>query len=216
MKYKLVALSLTLAFASTYALSAASQEKVCKVTDPTGTPLNVRNAPNGRIIGTLKNDTEVYIEQLASDDSGRPWAQISSYRRGRRRIIGWVFREFISCYNRSDGARIIPEYSIEETPVAGKTKTTLQKNTSQISLIGTTWKIYETIKGVEEWGTYTFLANGRIAEDENARWKLVGNKVNIKEEYGDIDLVIKGNKMTGSGQLGMNPRPFPMRGERIQ
>ena len=31
----------------------------CKVTDPTGTPLNVRSAPNGKIIGTLANGTLV-------------------------------------------------------------------------------------------------------------------------------------------------------------
>jgi hypothetical protein len=83
-------------------------------------------------------------------------------------------------------------------------------------LVGTTWKIYQTINGVEEWGTYTFQAGGKIAEDEGTRWKLVGNKLNIIEQYGDIDLVINGDKMTGSGQLGMNPRPFPMKGVKIK
>ena len=100
MKRMFIALSLMLLLASTAIFPVTGQERVCKVTDPTGTPLNVRNAPNGRVIGTLKNNTEVYIEQTASDDRGRSWAQVSSYRKGRRRIAGWVFREFISCYNR--------------------------------------------------------------------------------------------------------------------
>lgn len=89
-------------------------------------------------------------------------------------------------------------------------------NSQKIALVGTTWKIYETINGETEWGTYTFLAGGKIAEDEEARWKLVGNKLNIKEQYGDINLVIRGDKMTGNGQLGMNPRPFPMKGIKIK
>lgn len=87
--------------------------------------------------------------------------------------------------------------------------------TTKISLIGTTWKIFETINGKNEWGTYTFLADGKVEETEGTKWKLIGNKIHITEEYGDIELVIAGNRMTGTGQLGMNPRPFPMVGEKI-
>ena len=36
-------------------LAAAAEGERCKVTDPTGTPLNVRQSPNGKIIGTLAN-----------------------------------------------------------------------------------------------------------------------------------------------------------------
>ena len=64
-------------------------------------------------------------------------------------------------------------------------------------------------------GNIHFSGGGKIAEDEGTRWKLVGNKLNIIEQYGDIDLVINGDKMTGSGQLGMNPRPFPMKGVKV-
>ena len=74
-------------------------ETVCKVTDPTGTPLNVRNHPNGKVINALKNGRNVYIEEFAYDSQGRPWAKISSYHRGRYKLWGWVFREFISCYH---------------------------------------------------------------------------------------------------------------------
>lgn len=84
-----------------------------------------------------------------------------------------------------------------------------------ISLVGTTWKIYTTDNGLMEWGTYTFLAGGKIAQDEKAKWELVGNKLTITEQYGGIELIVRGNLMTGGGQLGMNPRPFRMRGEKV-
>lgn len=80
--------------------SAAQAETVCQVTDPTGTPLNVREAPNGRIINKLKNGRRVYIHQVAYDNGNRPWAKIGGYYKGEYRIWGWVFREFISCYKR--------------------------------------------------------------------------------------------------------------------
>jgi hypothetical protein len=75
-------------------------EEVCQVTDPTGTPLNVRTEPNGKVINALKNGREVYILEIAYDDKGRPWAKVGGYERGNYRIWGWVIREFISCYDR--------------------------------------------------------------------------------------------------------------------
>ncbi|BAY03526.1 SH3 domain-containing protein [Anabaena sp. PCC 7938] len=70
------------------------------MTDPTGTPLNVRDIPNGRIINKLKNGKEVYILEITYDNKRRPWAKIGGYHNGQYRIWGWVFREFVSCYNR--------------------------------------------------------------------------------------------------------------------
>ena len=67
----------------------AVAQAVCIVTDPTGTPLNIRTAPNGEIIGTLRNGAAVTIQSTAYDRSGRLWANIGT---------GWVYREFISCY----------------------------------------------------------------------------------------------------------------------
>jgi hypothetical protein len=82
-------------------LTVARAEDVCKVTDPTGTPLNVRAAPNGRIISTLKNGREVYIEEMTTDDKGKPWVKVSlGVRGGKKLVLGWVLREFISCYKR--------------------------------------------------------------------------------------------------------------------
>jgi len=78
----------------------AKAERVCQVTDPTGTPLNVRDTPNGQVINALKNGREVYVHETAYDNQGRPWVKVGGYYQGEYRMWGWVFREFISCYNR--------------------------------------------------------------------------------------------------------------------
>lgn len=78
--------------------NSAKAEQVCKVTDPTGTPLNVRKTPNGAIVGTLNNNVEVYIVKIDYDAQGRSWALVS--RSPQSGAFGWVFREFISCFNR--------------------------------------------------------------------------------------------------------------------
>jgi hypothetical protein len=93
--YLLVAFSVSL-----FAVAApASAAQVCKVTDPTDSPLNVRDRPNGEIINALRNGREVEILETAYDDQNRPWVKIGGYYQGDYRIWGWVIREFISCYN---------------------------------------------------------------------------------------------------------------------
>jgi hypothetical protein len=77
-------------------LAHAQDGERCKVTDPTGTPLNVRAQPNGKIIGTLANGTLVAILEYAPDDNGKPWAKVAHHE--TKRPIGWVFREFVSCF----------------------------------------------------------------------------------------------------------------------
>jgi hypothetical protein len=76
--------------------AAAAADERCKVTDPTGTPLNLRDKPNGKVIGTLKNGTLVSITEYADDTKGRPWVDVADYK--TKKVLGWVFREFISCY----------------------------------------------------------------------------------------------------------------------
>ncbi|ACB53979.1 hypothetical protein cce_4631 [Crocosphaera subtropica ATCC 51142] len=49
-------------------------------------------------MGTLKNGVEVYIIKIDYDSQGRPWALVRPY--GQNGAFGWVFREFISCFNR--------------------------------------------------------------------------------------------------------------------
>jgi hypothetical protein len=79
--------------------SPVKAAQVCKVTDPTDTPLNVRDRPNGEIINALRNGREVDILGSAYDEQGRPWVKIGGYYQGEYRTWGWVIREFISCYN---------------------------------------------------------------------------------------------------------------------
>ena len=81
--------------AAATAANAATGDR-CKVTDPTGTPLNVRSEPNGKIIGTLKNGTLVSITEYKDDANGKPWVDVADYK--TKKVIGWVFREFVSCY----------------------------------------------------------------------------------------------------------------------
>ena len=100
MNLKKIAASLLLTLATVLSVQPVQAENVCKVTDPTGTPLNVRDQPGGRVINSLRSGREVYIEDIAYDDRGRPWAKISGYYNGQYRVWGWVIREFISCYDR--------------------------------------------------------------------------------------------------------------------
>jgi hypothetical protein len=68
----------------------------CMVSDPTGTSLNVRATPQGSITGTIGNGAFVRIADTGDDSKGQPWAYIVGWEGGEQ--IGWVFREFVSCY----------------------------------------------------------------------------------------------------------------------
>jgi hypothetical protein len=85
-----IILSLTLGIAA-----AQADETKCRVVDPTGSPLNVRTSPQGRIVGNLPNDMLVAVIDRAVDRRGKAWVYISKFSDGKP--IGWVYREFISC-----------------------------------------------------------------------------------------------------------------------
>jgi hypothetical protein len=88
--------SLALAALAVIALSGtASAASRCRVTDPTGTPLNVRVAPQGAVVGTIGNGRIVTVIDRSSDGNGKPWVYIATQG---GHPIGWVFREFVSCY----------------------------------------------------------------------------------------------------------------------
>ena len=81
---------------ATFALALAAPVAAgqrCMVTDPTGTPLNVRRS-DGKIIGALHNGEIVRILRMGADSNGKPWAYVAYETNGE----GWVYREFISCY----------------------------------------------------------------------------------------------------------------------
>ncbi len=66
----------------------------CVVADPTPTPLNMRTAPNGQIIGTVENGTRVSILDSATSQKGEPWVYIAD---DQGKPMGWVYRRFINC-----------------------------------------------------------------------------------------------------------------------
>lgn len=80
-------------FGTVFATQALADR--CKVTDPTGTPLNVRATPQGKVTGQLPNGAQVQMVETDSDAQGKTWARIT---RMDGRPVGWVFREFVSCY----------------------------------------------------------------------------------------------------------------------
>ena len=78
------------------AAGPATAQQRCTVTDPTGTPLNLRTDPNGRIVGTVRNGQAVRVLDSTADGRGRPWVYIAETGTGEP--LGWVFREFVSCF----------------------------------------------------------------------------------------------------------------------
>jgi hypothetical protein len=72
--------------------------KTCRVTDPTGTPLNARLQPNGKIVNRIRNGRTVYAQSIARDDEGKPWVLVAIKNQGNYKILGYVLREFVSCY----------------------------------------------------------------------------------------------------------------------
>jgi hypothetical protein len=89
------ALSLALA-TMLFATGAEAQSTRCRVMDPTGTPLNVRDSPNGVVVGQIRNGTLVTRVRSSEDERGRPWSYIVDRSSGEP--LGWVFREFIACF----------------------------------------------------------------------------------------------------------------------
>jgi hypothetical protein len=68
--------------------------RICTVADPTGTPLNIREEPNGRILGTWDNGVRVrpYEEKQLN---GKVWYAVE--RLAGDNAIGWVFDPYLKC-----------------------------------------------------------------------------------------------------------------------
>ena len=60
-----------------------------------GGNLNVRVAPNGRVVGRLVNGTNVTVLDSMNDRNGDPWTRVRSHIRGS--LVGWVASEFVIC-----------------------------------------------------------------------------------------------------------------------
>jgi len=81
---------------------AVYDDLVCRVMDPTGTPLNVRATPNGPIVGTLNNGEQILVFRQSSDHKGE-WVYVRDYENGKP--IGWAFRKFIACERSWSGCK---------------------------------------------------------------------------------------------------------------
>jgi hypothetical protein len=107
----ILALLLSTTLAS--AINHSDTVTVCKVFDPTTTPLNVRTLPgncrtatghdcstNGKILGTLDNGTEVEIEKdTLTSVQGKPWVFVMKTTVGDADVYGltgWVFRPYLT------------------------------------------------------------------------------------------------------------------------
>ena len=90
-RFVVAAMALVVSLGSAF----ADEGDRCKVTDPTGTPLNVRESPNGKIVGTLADGALVAIVESKDAANGKPWVKIVGAK--TKQPISWVFREFVSC-----------------------------------------------------------------------------------------------------------------------
>ena len=66
----------------------------CKVADPTGTPLNIRSRPNGKILFTLRNGTGVRAENLSDDQK---WIEVFPLAGRDKDRKGWAYLDFLDC-----------------------------------------------------------------------------------------------------------------------
>jgi hypothetical protein len=92
-RYVAIAVAFTALLA---AAPAEAQSTRCRVMDPTGTPLNIRDQPNGVIIGAVRNGRLVTRLRSSQDERGRPWSYVADRDTGEP--LGWVYREFIACF----------------------------------------------------------------------------------------------------------------------
>jgi hypothetical protein len=82
----------------TLAKSDNISNKICRVTDPTGSPLNIRLKPNGKIVARIRNQRIVYPQSIIRADNGKKWTLIAIEEDHKILVLGWGLREFISCY----------------------------------------------------------------------------------------------------------------------
>lgn len=77
---------------------AQQSDHTCVVSDPTGTQLNVRETPNGRIVGSIANGVWVQVTKRTRAN-GKSWAFVhDSDMTGRLGpALGWVFDAYLKC-----------------------------------------------------------------------------------------------------------------------
>ena len=66
----------------------------CKVTDPTGTPLNIRAEAGGEVIGQVRNGVTVRALERTTRN-GQEWVLVEKW--GEDSAIGWVYDPYLKC-----------------------------------------------------------------------------------------------------------------------
>ena len=92
-----ITISVLFLFVVTALAGFSVKAQKCEVADPTGTPLNVRAKPNGRIVGKLRNGSVVWQEDFIYDSMGREWLKVGIYRVKKYVALGYVLMDLLSC-----------------------------------------------------------------------------------------------------------------------
>jgi hypothetical protein len=79
------------------ALTLPAAASDCRVADPTGTPLNIRDKPNGRIVATARTGDliQVYDNEDQFDNEGRRWYHVGLSTSAAP--DGYAFARYIRC-----------------------------------------------------------------------------------------------------------------------
>jgi hypothetical protein len=66
-------------FAALFIPARADTSVICRVADPTGTPLNIRLQPNGEIVATARNGDMILVFRgdEKRDNDGRIWLSVA-------------------------------------------------------------------------------------------------------------------------------------------
>ena len=132
---------------------------VCTVVDPTGTPLNVREGPNGKILSSLKKGALVEVIEH-KDHDGKKWALVGKYAEA----WGYVFGASLKCECDDDYARVCT--------VADPTGTPLNIREQPNGKILGTWDNGVRVRPYEEktHNGKVWYAVERIADDNAIGW----------------------------------------------
>ena len=65
-------------------------QPACRVNDPNDTYVNLRQTPNGTLVGPVNNGTSVQISGYQTDSQGRNWAAVMTSDKRVGYMAGWM------------------------------------------------------------------------------------------------------------------------------
>ena len=132
---------------------------VCTVVDPTGTPLNVREGPNGKILSTMRKGDKVEIIEH-KEQNGKKWALVAKYAES----WGYVFADYLKCSGTDELGKICTVEDPTGTPLNIREQ-------PKGNIIGT-WANGVRVRPYEEkmLNGKKWVSVERLAEDNKAGW----------------------------------------------